>query len=78
MEMIASAGHYPDIIHPVFCEIFYFSMGLWEQNQESEVWSHISSPPFDQLKNDLQNEESIISESAKIKIVDEIKDQKAT
>ncbi|KAH0711703.1 hypothetical protein KY290_007342 [Solanum tuberosum] len=29
MEMTARAGHYPDIIHPVFREIFYLSMGLW-------------------------------------------------
>uniref|UniRef100_M1DU81 Uncharacterized protein n=1 Tax=Solanum tuberosum TaxID=4113 RepID=M1DU81_SOLTU len=29
MEMTAEAGHYPDKIHPVFCEIFYLSMGLW-------------------------------------------------
>ncbi|KAH0671025.1 hypothetical protein KY290_026023 [Solanum tuberosum] len=29
MEMTAEAGHYPDIIHPVFRETFYLSMGLW-------------------------------------------------
>uniref|UniRef100_M1DHZ6 Uncharacterized protein n=1 Tax=Solanum tuberosum TaxID=4113 RepID=M1DHZ6_SOLTU len=49
-----------------------------EQNQESEVWSPISSPPHDHFNNNLQNEESIISESAKDKVVDEIEDQKAT
>lgn len=27
--MEITAGHYPDIIHPVFREIFYLSMGLW-------------------------------------------------
>ncbi|KAK6785538.1 hypothetical protein RDI58_018993 [Solanum bulbocastanum] len=43
------------------------------QDQESEAWSHISSPPHDHFNNDLQNVESIISESAKNKV-----DQKAT
>ncbi|KAH0671024.1 hypothetical protein KY290_026022 [Solanum tuberosum] len=49
-----------------------------EQNQESEVWSPISSPPHDHFNNNLQNEESIISESAKDKVEDEIEDHKAT
>ncbi|KAG5594851.1 hypothetical protein H5410_036083 [Solanum commersonii] len=48
-----------------------------EQNQESGVWSPIFSPPHDHFNNDIQNEESIISESAKDKVVDEIEDQKA-
>uniref|UniRef100_M1DD20 Uncharacterized protein n=1 Tax=Solanum tuberosum TaxID=4113 RepID=M1DD20_SOLTU len=49
-----------------------------EQNQESEVWPPISSPPHDHFNNNIQNGESIISESTKDKVVDEIEDQKAT
>ncbi|KAG5614803.1 hypothetical protein H5410_014627 [Solanum commersonii] len=49
-----------------------------EQNQESEVWSPISSPPYDHFNNDIQSKESIISEFAKDKVVNEIEDQKAT
>ncbi|KAG5595331.1 hypothetical protein H5410_036563, partial [Solanum commersonii] len=44
----------------------------------SEVWSPISSPTHEHLNNYLQNEELIISESAKDKVVDETKNQKAT
>ncbi|KAK4733975.1 hypothetical protein R3W88_008236 [Solanum pinnatisectum] len=49
-----------------------------EQNQESEVWSLISSPPDDHFNNNIQNEESIISGSTKDTVVDEIEEQKAT
>ncbi|KAK6785527.1 hypothetical protein RDI58_018982 [Solanum bulbocastanum] len=48
-----------------------------EQNQKSEVWSPIFFAPHDHFNNDIQNQESIIFESAKDKVVDEIEDQKA-
>ncbi|KAG5594849.1 hypothetical protein H5410_036081 [Solanum commersonii] len=62
------AGYDPNIINPIHREIFGLSI----------VWLPISSPPHDHFDNYLQNEESIISESAKDEVVDEIENQKAT
>ncbi|WMV37311.1 hypothetical protein MTR67_030696 [Solanum verrucosum] len=72
------SGEIPDQAPTFSQRIIMSEMLPSEQNQESAVWSPISSPPHDHFNNDLENEESIIFEYANDKVVDEIEEQKAT
>ncbi|KAG5595310.1 hypothetical protein H5410_036542 [Solanum commersonii] len=67
------------LLAPTFSQRIIMSEMLpSEQNEEFVVWSPISSPPHDHFNNDLENKESIISEYANDKVVEEIEEQKAT